>query len=184
MKSPPYTILDAACACIASPDSFDPVVVGVGHNMVNLIDAMAGYANPSRDLLQEGKRIFGESREISMLISIGSGRAEELNLADAGKARSVFSRIAMDCEHTHESLYSLLRHTGAYFRFNVDRTIGIAMDPALIRTHVSAYIQKETVDQHLDDAIRRMQERPAGIVLKDIGVSFYLGSRIPSSDIL
>jgi hypothetical protein len=39
-----------------------------------LVDAMVGYANPTKELLLEAQEVFGEEAHVSAIVSIGSGK--------------------------------------------------------------------------------------------------------------
>jgi hypothetical protein len=66
------TILEAACACIASLEIFLQVNIGSGNEKITLIEALAVAANPGNELLRE--RVFGDDGELPTIVSIGAGK--------------------------------------------------------------------------------------------------------------
>ena len=142
--SPSCTILQAACACIASPDTFDPVTIGFGHKKAVLIDAMVGCANPAKELLREAQDMFGDDGEVASIISIGAGKGL-VSVAfedgrEVGISEGLRRGIAM-CEQVHDDLQGRLAETNIYHRFNVEHELGI--DPAVVLAHVSTYLREK-----------------------------------------
>lgn len=156
----PCTILQAARASIASPDTFLPVTIGSGHKEVVLVDALVGYANPTKDILQKAEEAFGEETEVSTIMSIGTGKTEiKLDGIDEGLKRG----LAL-CEQVHEELQTRLGTTGIYYRFNVQRELGI--EPRAIFGRVSSYLGERIIRKRLDEAIESIKSRPNGVLLK------------------
>jgi hypothetical protein len=111
---PPLTILQAARACIAAPDRFLPVTIGTGHRKVTLIDATTGFANPTKELLQEAQRIFGEDANVATIVSIGSGKfkASKVSKGDDENALvEALKQVALNTETTHGELEARLHDT-------------------------------------------------------------------------
>ena len=160
--------MEAACACIASPDTFLPVTIGAGHKKVTLVDALIVAANPGKELLREAQRVFGEEAEVAAILSIGAGKGDVWGISTASgpELREAVKRATMSCEPVHEELYSRLRQTAVYFRLNVDRGSGPQME--LSSANVSVYLEEGVVSDRVDDAIKSINLRPTGIKLKDI----------------
>jgi hypothetical protein len=160
--------LEAACACIASPDAFLPFSIGTGHKRVTLVDALTVAANPGKELLREAQRVFGEETEVATILSLGAGKGDvwDASSMSGSQLREAVKRATRSCEPVHEELYSRLRHTSIYFRFNVERGSGPQME--LSSTNVSAYLEEGVVNDRVDDAIKSIHIRPRGVKLKDI----------------
>ena len=167
--SPSCTILQAACACIASLDTFDLVTIGVGHKKAVLTDAMVGYANPTKELLREAQDLFGEDGEVASVVSIGAGkgnfRVAFKDGREEGISEGIRRGVAM-CEHVHEDLQGRLQEMNIYYRFNVEQETGI--DPEVILAHVSTYLREKAVSARVDSAVKSIQYQPTGVKLKDI----------------
>jgi hypothetical protein len=167
--SPSCTILQAACACIASLDTFDPVTIGVGHKKAVLTDAMVGYANPAKELLREAQDLFGEDGEVASVVSIGAGKGNFRVAFKDGREEGISEGIrrgAAMCEQVHEDLQGRLQETNIYYRFNVEQETGI--DPEVILAHVSTYLREKAVSARVDSAVKSIQYQPTGVKLKDI----------------
>lgn len=72
MRSPKCTILQAACATIASPDVYEPMNLGRRFEEVIYQDALAGYTNPTNEGLKEAERVFGREALVGTILSIGA----------------------------------------------------------------------------------------------------------------
>jgi hypothetical protein len=160
--------LEAACACIASPDAFLPVSIGTGHKRVTLVGALTVAANPGKELLREAQRVFGEEAEVATILSLGAGKGDvwDASSMSGSQLREAVNRATRSCEPVHEELYSRLRQTSIYFRLNVERGSGPQME--LSSANVSAYLEEGVVNDRVDDAIKSMHIRPRGVKLKDI----------------
>jgi hypothetical protein len=167
-QTAPCTILEAACACIASPDTFVPVSIGTGHKQVTLVDGLAVAANPGKELLREAQRAFGDTAEVATILSIGAGKGDVWNLSTTTglELREAVKQATTSCEPVHQELYARLRKTSIYFRLNVDRGSGPQMK--LSSSTVSAYLEDGVVSDRVDDAIKSIHHRPMGVKLKDI----------------
>lgn len=133
------------------------------------MDAMAGYANPIKELLREAQEVFGEDAEVSNLISIGAGKLDmevsfngekELGINEALK------RVSAMCEQVHEEMQMRLRGASIYNRFNVEKGMGTV--PEVISARTSGYLSERAISDRLDEAIRGIQNRPKGVSIKDI----------------
>jgi hypothetical protein len=167
--SPSCTILQAACACIASPDTFDPVTIGVGHKKATLIDAMVGSANPAKELLREAQNAFGEDAEVSSIISVGAGK-RDVRVAfedgrEVGISQGLRRGIAM-CERVHEDLQSRFQKAAIYHRFNVEQEMGI--QPEIVLARISVYLREALTSGRVDSAVENIHRRSIGVKLRDI----------------
>jgi hypothetical protein len=172
--APPCTILQAACACITSQDQFLPVVIGEGHRRVTLVDAMAGYANPTKELMREAQSVFGEEAEISTILSLGAGKIEAPASLEKGRGElfEILKRGGVVCEQVHQDMQTRLNDASVYFRFNVEQEMGMIMDTISGRT--SAYLQDAAISRRLDDAAKRIHSGVTKIKLKYISMSCLL----------
>jgi hypothetical protein len=167
--SPSCTILQAACACIAFPDTFEPVAVGNGHKRVVLIDAMAICANPAKELLQEAQDVFGEDMEVATIVSIGAGKGNAKVVFEAGREMEISNAlrkgIAM-CEQVHDDLYGRLQDTRIYYRFNLERELSVHSEDAF--ADVATYLREKPTSGRIDSAVTSVRLLPTGVRLKEI----------------
>jgi hypothetical protein len=169
MPPPPCTILQAACACVASPDKFMPVVLGEGPRRVLLVDAMAGHANPTKALLREAESVYGDDAEVANVVSVGAGKWSVQAVRDDGRGVGLDEALKqgiVSCEQVHEELQHRLRQSSVYFRFNVEKELDGKAETIL--AHTSAYLQESLTSSRLDEVLNCIQSRPAGMMLKDI----------------
>ena len=173
--SPSCTILQAACACIASPDTFDPVTIGVGHKRAVLIDAMVGGANPAKELLREAQNAFGEDAEVASIVSVGAGKRDVGVVFEDGREVGIsdgLRRGIATCEQVHEDLQSRFQKAGIYHRFNVDQEIGIP--PEVVLARVSTYLGATMPSARVDSAVENIHRRLTGVKLRDISKYQYV----------
>jgi hypothetical protein len=170
----PCTILQAACASIASPDKFLPVTIGEDDRKVTLIDAMAGYPNPTGELLREAQRIYGVNRKVATVISIGSGKKTAPDLSVGGGQNTFAEAVqhsVLNPEIIHEELEARLHETHLYFRFNVARDLGSRADSSGIYAHTATYLGEADTNKRLDEAIKSIRKRSGGMTLKELSKS-------------
>jgi hypothetical protein len=168
---PPFTILEAARACIASPDRFLPVTVGTGHREVTLVDATSGFANPTKELLQEAQRVFGEESNVATIVSIGSGKFTITKMSEGDDENALveaLKRVSLNTETTHAELETRLHDSFIYFRFNVDQDLDCGMRASVLQSHTSTYLEKVGISKRLDEAIKSIHNRPKGMTIKDL----------------
>ncbi|KAG8741913.1 hypothetical protein FRC10_002278 [Ceratobasidium sp. 414] len=87
------------------------------------IDGGLGYNNPSKELLNEARDVFGPNHPIGCFISIGTGHDKNVAVNDVRRAMypayGAFKAVALSSEKAHwemEQYFS--RQSGVYFRFN------------------------------------------------------------------
>jgi hypothetical protein len=154
---------------VASPDTFDPITIGVGHKRAVLIDAMMGCANPTKELLREAQRVFGDDAEVANIVSIGAGKGSVIVVFEGGREVGTIgglSRAIKMCEQVHEDLLARFQETSIYHRFNVEYEMG--MQPENLSAHVSAYLREPPTSDRIDSAINNIHRRLTGVKLKDI----------------
>jgi hypothetical protein len=138
---------------------------------MTLIDAMANYPNPTRELLQEAQRVFGEDSKVATVISIGSGKKKAANIL-AGDDQNALVEAVKDAiintEITHEELETRLNEAHLYFRFNVPHDIGSRVDSSGIYSHTATYLGEADTNKRLNEAIKSMRNRSGGITLKEL----------------
>jgi hypothetical protein len=167
----PCTILQAACASVASPAKFLPVTIGKDNRNMTLVDAMASYPNPTAELLREAQRVFGEDGKVATVISIGSGKKVTPDLLARGDQNRLVEAMqgsVLDPEITHEELEARLHETHLYFRFNVARDLGNRVDSPDIYAHTATYLGEADTNKRLDEAIKSIRRRSGGIALKEL----------------
>ncbi|PVG03077.1 hypothetical protein CPB86DRAFT_750207 [Serendipita vermifera] len=127
-ESVEYTILEALTATIASPDLFDsdvPFASGSAY-----VGAGLGINNPIRDILIEAKQIYGDSRQVGCLLSIGtvdiSSPPNALALEDDRRIRRAVLDVIADCHRTAKEMDEKLSNAVIYHRFSVQGPLDCA----------------------------------------------------------
>ncbi|PVF91531.1 hypothetical protein CPB86DRAFT_316774, partial [Serendipita vermifera] len=147
MSPPDCSILQAACATIASPDAYDPVTIGDEGDQVLYIDAMAGYANPTNELLKEAEKVFGGEVMVANIVSIGSGQLDPEQQKHA-QLNDILRRAITDTERVHNDIQNRFQDLGIYSRFSVDAILSI--DNTVVNTtriKTAAYLEEALNNQ-------------------------------------
>jgi hypothetical protein len=184
MRTPKCTILQAACATIASYEVYKPVVLGKGSEEVIYNDATVGYANPTNEAFKEAERLFGKEGIVATILSVGAGKPElrpsEANEESDG-LNSLLKRVITDTERIHNDIQSRFRELGIYFRFNVERIHPIDKDSGrATKAHTTEYLKEEIINQKLDEAVTSINERKGVKALRDISMLSHFVVRILS----
>jgi hypothetical protein len=149
------------------------VTIGNDDKKVTLIDAMAGFPNPTGELLREGQRVFGENGKVATVISIGSGKKAPDLLAGVGQKIlvDVVRHSVLNPEITHEELEARLHETHLYFRFNVAHDFGSRADSSKIYHHTAAYLGEADTNKRLNEVIKSIRNRSGGMTLEELSKS-------------
>jgi hypothetical protein len=171
---PDCTILQAACATIGSPDAYNPVKVGAGGDGSMYIDAMAGYANPTNEMIKEAEKVFGKDAVVATIISVGSGKPDQrrsggdsagLHLTD------ILKRAVLDTERVHNDIQNRFQDLGIYYRFNVYGVIPLSDSiEGTTREHTVSYLDEAMSNQRMDAAVNSVQGRMGVKPLKELSM--------------
>jgi hypothetical protein len=119
--NPPFTILQAARATMASPDLFPSVYVGAVPNEKEFV---AYFTNPIKSVLEEAGKVFDDTAKVACILSLGSGTKQVEGLPDDPQPNDrikMLMDIAEDCETAHREAASRYGESGIYHRINVER---------------------------------------------------------------
>ncbi|PVF92431.1 TPR-like protein [Serendipita vermifera] len=171
-SEPRCTILQAACATIASPDAYEPVVVGDKEDKIMYIDAVPEYANPINEMLKEAENAFGKDGIVSTIISIGSGKIEQHRQQQGPTTMSLNDILAgpiLDTERIHNDIQNRFQDLGIYYRFDAESSL-LYKDPIeqTTRDHIKAYMEETSTPQRMDQVINSLRERKGVKALKDL----------------
>jgi hypothetical protein len=110
-----------------------------------------GFSNPTKQALDEAKRMFGSDRKASLVLSLGSGRRHPKSLHNEMEdgLRQVLDDMAQSGEEAAQELSQRFEGSTFYHRLSVDSglenmsTTGWAEDElGTITSHTKVYIQK------------------------------------------
>jgi hypothetical protein len=174
MSTPNCSILKAACATVASPETYEPVDIGEEDAKMGYIDAMAGYANPTSEIFKEAEKVFGKNALVATLISVGSGKVEPRQWkpdASGKKLSDILKRAITDTERVHNSIQSRFQDLGIYFRFNVEHAPPLEDSIGkTIRVQTVAYLEDEGTSQRMDGALTSIRERRGVKPLRELSI--------------
>ncbi|KAG8678668.1 hypothetical protein FRC09_019657, partial [Ceratobasidium sp. 395] len=114
---------EAGRATSAAPSYFPPIeLTDERGQLVEYIDGGLGYNNPSKELLNEARDVFGPDHPIGCFISVGTGRDKNVAVNDVratSPAYHAFKAVALSSEKAHwEMEQYFARQPDVYFRFN------------------------------------------------------------------
>jgi hypothetical protein len=159
-----FTVLQAARATSAAPTIFDALEIKQGRIVKKFVDAGLGYNNPLRLLLNEAKDLW-PSRDIACLVSIGTGRPNVEGIRPSLKALAETCRdMVTDADKVAEEYKREWQRRDSkqepYFRFTVQRGLGMALDEAAnmgdIYARTETYVKE--VESDIWDCGQRLSE--------------------------
>jgi hypothetical protein len=100
---------------------FPPIKLLDEHGQLrSYVDGGLGYNNPSKELLNEAREVFGPEHSIGCFLSIGTGRDRNIGIEDVRKLNSAykaFRAIALNSQLAHCELEEYFsRKPDVYFR--------------------------------------------------------------------
>jgi hypothetical protein len=178
MNTPECTILQAACATIASPEAYDPVFIGEEEDEPYL-DAMAGFANPTNEMLKEAEKAFKKDTIVANIISIGSGKLGPQHIATRTPLSDLLKRAITDTERVHNDIQNRFQDLGIYFRFNVEGILPMTNSIGkTTRAQTVAFLEDPANSKKMDGTVISIQERSGKRPLKDLSrISSFWGSK-------
>ena len=174
----PCSIWQAARATTAASSFFKSINIPIraGGIEAELVDAGLGFNNSTEQALNETIRIWGRSRPIGCLLSIGTGHPKIIGIDGITRISTLYSvakacaAIATDCEKTHENVLRLQFRNSSYTRFNVDQgmqDVGLEEWDMMSRvvTHTHNYLSKGEVREKrkcVENIMAVSEEQPSG----------------------
>ncbi|KIM22411.1 hypothetical protein M408DRAFT_290388 [Serendipita vermifera MAFF 305830] len=165
------TVVDAIRASVAVPPFFSPISIGEHLMKQKFVGGAFIMTNPTRELLEEARRVFGKDTHMFQVFNIGSG-LRRVHSLDVSEPTSDISRSP---ELENEAIASeMSTRVDKYLRLDVNRGMeDITMDQwnklGLIRSHTEAYLDTADVRTKLDSFWRRLHETTQDVVIKKIG---------------
>ena len=177
-------IWEAARATTAAPTFFKRICIGEkGQAQEEFVDGGLRCNNPTREVIDEARNIFGDARPIGCLVSIGTGHPGTIGLSKPDAFQKLLptelihtlKMIATDCETTANELDKQFgKAPGLYFRFNVTHGAeNISLSewkkmPDII-THTKTYLERNPASGFIESIVRLLcQPSDAAITLAQI----------------
>jgi len=162
-------IWEAARATTAAPTFFKRIAIGeTGQIKEQFIDAGIRCNNPTKEIMEEARLLFGDDRPIGSLVSIGTGHPGTVGLPEPDafqkilptKLIPVLKNIATDCESTADDLARRFANLpDLYFRYNVTHGAGmISLEEwkkmGDVQTHTYAYLNELQVSKSINSLVK------------------------------
>ena len=162
------TFVEAACAILAIPEFFSPVAIGRGLIKQRFSGIPYGFNNPMREVLKEAQVIFGDEKNVSLVLSLGSGHKTVISNSDDHS--TLLTRISHDCDIVAKELSHQLAGAGAYLRLNVDRGLETVKfsdwdELGSIVSSTEVYLQVAPVTTYIDEAFQWLLYRVGSVTL-------------------
>jgi hypothetical protein len=144
----------------------------IGHEGIEecFVDAALGCNNPVKQLVSEAEVVFGDSRDVACIVSIGSGRPKVTGFKQhlgwdiwqrvvPVDLISAIKKMATDSEATAEQMANDCKHFDRlYYRLNVEHGLEhIGLDEwetlGEVKTHTKAYLNQPHVSQKIDEIV-------------------------------
>ena len=166
-------IWEAARATTAAPTFFKRIAIGEpGYVKEDFIDAGIKCNNPVVQVMEEARIVFGETRLVGCILSIGTGHPGTIGLSKPDsfqkilptKLIKVLKEIATDCENTASTLSKRFENLpDLYFRFNVTHGAGdISLEEwkkmGDIVTHTKTYMEETSVSKSINLLVDLLQK--------------------------
>ncbi|KAH8818589.1 WD40-repeat-containing domain protein [Flagelloscypha sp. PMI_526] len=154
------TLLEALLATLSDGQILPPVAIG--EDIPELfVSTAAGFCNPTESLLAEIPSIF-KARDISVIVSIGSGRPDPAALIGGEDFANAVQSLAASCHIVAENMQSRFsHHPGLFVRLDTDGfDISKILQPGEIISHCRAYMNKEEIREIVDALSHSLTERP------------------------
>lgn len=130
------TIVEAILATMATPNWFDPVVIGTKLEEEVLVGGCNGWYNPIKLAFTMTRDLFKPNSKVASIVSIGPGRQDEHQIVrrddDEGdgdddipitpvEVADLLERMMLDCEVVASNMQRELGHIPTYQRLSVDQ---------------------------------------------------------------
>ena len=176
--TPNCKIWEAARVTTAAPTFFKRIAIGEpGQIREQFLDAGVGCNNPTLEVLDESRLVFGDDRPLGVLISLGTGQKPTPSLAGSSTFQKILPRklsefanlvkvlakIATDSETVADDVSRRFENIpDLYFRFNATHGTGeIALEEWARMDEVQAltrsYLQEPSVSNLVDAAVKRIR---------------------------
>jgi hypothetical protein len=170
---------------MAIPTLFSPVSVGPEYAAIELGGGHLVFNNPARELLKETQKVYGDERRLSIIMSLGSGRARMLSLDESSVQtsgiRGLLKRLTVNSAVTEKDLAHQLYEVGAYIRLNpIHSYEDIRLDEwrnlSVILAHTKDYLVTPSITKLVDHSVFGLVEKRGVMSLNQLSVSFLLFS--------
>lgn len=161
------TLVEAACATMATQGLFEPAEVGSFPFLSKYIGPGITFGNPADQILKEARTVYGNSCQISVILSLGTGAvgalSQEVLSAPVGPS-NILSHIAFHCDATARNLASQLESVDGYLRLNVEQgatgwTDANWLQPGNIATDTDVHMERPMINSSVERSVELLRDR-------------------------
>ena len=158
--------------------------IGTGTLSEGFLDGGLGSNNPTKILLNEVGEVFAETRSISCIISIGTGKSDVIEAKAPGLFQKMIptdlinalKHMSTDCEDIARDIESKFSASpNLYFRFNVERglqDVGLEEWKELgnIKAKTIQYLEERSTKEKVNQAALALSNNERKCSVRDIGI--------------
>jgi hypothetical protein len=179
------TIVEAVLSATAIPGWFPSVKVGPTHSKESLVAGAIGFNNPTKQALDEAKRMFGSNQETSLVLSLGSGHRHPhgLQTGVGDEMRQRLDDLAQSGKKTAAELSKRFENSTFYHRFSVESGLeNLSMtgwteeDIGTITAHTKVYMENFSLP--LSTVAGLMVKNKGSVTLGQLSESQTLSQRL------
>ena len=173
------TIADAMLATCSTPPIFTPMTIEKDYATFEYVGGDSGLSNPTREIITEAHRTFGDEKTVSCLLSIGCGHpgVNPVPIDSGGNARIEFlERVVLDSEKTAQDIGAYMSKLPLYHRLSV--VYGLERDqarewkdPESIAAHTTTYLNDPDITELLDRCVNAMKHGDGFSTLEQLSES-------------
>ncbi|KIM26165.1 hypothetical protein M408DRAFT_197093 [Serendipita vermifera MAFF 305830] len=171
------TFVEAACATLAIPEFFTPISIGPPLRKQRFIGIPLGFNNPTKQVLEEARLQFGDEKQVSLILSLGSGRPnafsfDSLDLYPDNHG-NLLTRLMLGCERIARELSFQMSELSAYLRLNVDKGVeNMKLTDwdrlGDIEGHTDVYLQAPGIGEAVENASHALRGCLGSVSLGDL----------------
>jgi hypothetical protein len=142
------TVAEAMLATCSTPPMFTPMTISKDFSMFEYVGGDLGLSNPTREVIAEAHRTFGDETTVACLLSIGCGHPGVNAVPDDSGSASwtaFLEGVARDSEKMAQDIGVQMSRITLYHRFSVKYGLEKDQllewkDPDIITTHTTNYL--------------------------------------------
>jgi hypothetical protein len=171
------SIAEGMLATCSTPPIFTPTAISKDFATFEYVSGDLGLSNPTREIIAESHRAFGDERTVACLLSIGCGH-NGVNAVPSASSGSVWidfvERVATDSEKTAHNIAAQMKQLTLYHRLSVN--CGLEKnrerewkDPEVIAVHATAYLNDMDVIGALGRCVNAIKHGDGFATLEQLG---------------
>jgi len=173
------TIAEAMLATCSTPPIFTPTIVSKDFAHFEYIGADLGLSNPTREIIGEAHRAFGDETTVSCLLSVGCGHPG-VNPAPSDSGGTSWTEflegVARDSEKTAQDIGAHMSKLSLYHRLSVDfglerNQVRELKDPESITAHTITYLNDLGLVDILDRCVNTIKDGDGFTTLEQLSES-------------